>query len=280
MREYTESLKRSVYPTPRTIRIAASIEHMADLVNKCYRTPIVGERGEELPCIKGSKMPNLQYYQQLRDMAQFHAVKKFADMNPNIFPYTEEQISGSDPVFSSKDLVCTPCVQTHRQFPTGEFVEDAMKVSNMYTITFAHPPGKMVTDFIHTRSTYLDGVRDLEDMFKLAQDNRIVSLHFEAYHGPVGSEIYEDARLLHTLEPKLEERLRGENWAIPANLEKPMAIIMVIQAFRGSPVRFELSDFARVDPATSKYRMMFPPGVYGFLLNCDVVLLYNQTAVY
>ncbi|MCP4487299.1 MAG: hypothetical protein GY820_08280, partial [Gammaproteobacteria bacterium] len=57
MREYTESLKRSVYPTPRTIRIAASIEHMAELVNKCYRTPNVGERGEELPCIKGSKMP-------------------------------------------------------------------------------------------------------------------------------------------------------------------------------------------------------------------------------
>ncbi|MCP4488745.1 MAG: hypothetical protein GY820_15740, partial [Gammaproteobacteria bacterium] len=47
MREYTESLKRSVFPTPRTIRIAASIEHVADLVDKCYRTPNVGERGEE-----------------------------------------------------------------------------------------------------------------------------------------------------------------------------------------------------------------------------------------
>ncbi|MCP4495039.1 MAG: hypothetical protein GY820_48230, partial [Gammaproteobacteria bacterium] len=155
-----------------------------------------------------------------------------------------------------------------------------MKVSNMYTLTFAHPPGKMVTDYMHNRSKYLDGVRDLEDMFKLAQDNRIVSLHFEAYHGPVGSEIYEDARLLHALEPKLEERLRGENWAIPANLEKPMAVVMVIQAFRGPPVLFKLSDFARADPETGKYRMMFPPGVYGFLLNCDVVLLYNQTAVY
>ncbi|MCP4490544.1 MAG: hypothetical protein GY820_24990, partial [Gammaproteobacteria bacterium] len=126
MREYTESLKRSVFPTPRTIRIAASIEHVADFVDSSYRTPNVGERGEELKSNKNSKIPNLQFYQHLRDMVQFHAVKKFIEINNELFPYSEEQISGSDPVFSCKDLVCTSCVQTHRQFPTGEFAEDAM----------------------------------------------------------------------------------------------------------------------------------------------------------
>ncbi|MCP4473596.1 MAG: hypothetical protein GY821_03325, partial [Gammaproteobacteria bacterium] len=280
MKEYTSSLKRSVFPTPRTIRVAASIEHIAEFVDSSYRTPNVGLRGEELPCIVGTKKPNLQYYQHLRDMCQFHAVKKFVHFTGERFPYTDEQKEGTDPVFSCRDLACTSCVQTTLELPKGEFAEDAMRITNMYTIYFAHPPGKMVTDYMHTRSTYLDGVRDLDDMTKLPQDKIIVALHFEQYFGPVGGEPFEEAPLQHALDPAFEERLRGENWALPANLDKPMAVVMVIQAYRGPPVLFKLSDFARVDPATSKYRLKFPTGVYEFLLKCDVVIVYDQAAMY
>ncbi|MCP4495127.1 MAG: hypothetical protein GY820_48670, partial [Gammaproteobacteria bacterium] len=104
----------------------------------------------------------------------------------------------------------------------------------------------------------------------------IVALHFQKYYGPVASEPFEDALLLHRLDPGFEKRLRQEDWALPSQLDKPMAILMVIQAFRGPPVVFKMSDFARFDPIQRKYRMEFPEEIKKFLMRCAVVIMFDR----
>ncbi|MCP4473501.1 MAG: hypothetical protein GY821_02810, partial [Gammaproteobacteria bacterium] len=257
------------------IRLAISIEDMGDKIDRDYRSSTVGSRGEELKYLEGLEL-NPKYSQHLRDMVQFHSLKKFMDINDPRFDYTDEQKSGLDPTFSSADLVCAQCLQTSAPMPKGEFSEDAMKISNMYMQIFGDPPGRCVSDVVHSRATYLDGLRDLYQMANLTGDKLIVALHFQKYYGPVASEPFEDALLVHRLDPGFEKRLRQENWALPSQPDKPMAILMVIQAFRGPPVVFKLSDFARFDPIQRKYRMEFPEEFTKFLMRCAVVIMYDR----
>ncbi|MCP4475857.1 MAG: hypothetical protein GY821_15090, partial [Gammaproteobacteria bacterium] len=254
MKEYTRGLQQSVCPTMPMIRLAISIEDMGEKIDRDYRSAVVGSRGEELKHLEGESLVNPKYSQHLRDMVQFHSLKKFMDINDSRFDYTDEQKSGLDPTFSSADLICAQCLQTSAPMPKGEFSEDAMKISNMYMQIFGDPPGRCVSDMVHSRATYLDGLRDLYQMAKLTGDKLIVALHFQEYFGPVASEPFEDARLKHQLDSDFETRLRQENWALPSQLDKPMAVLMVIQAFRGPPVVFKMSDFARFDPVQRKYR--------------------------
>ncbi|MCP4486747.1 MAG: hypothetical protein GY820_05420, partial [Gammaproteobacteria bacterium] len=57
-----------------------------------------------------------------------------------------------------------------------------------------------------------------------------------------------------------------------------MAVLVVIQAFRGFPVIFKLSDFARFDPVAQKYRMVLPEDIKKFLMMCAVVIMYDRQA--
>ncbi|MCP4493794.1 MAG: hypothetical protein GY820_41810, partial [Gammaproteobacteria bacterium] len=151
-----------------------------------------------------------------------------------------------------------------------------MKISNMYMQLFGDPPGRCMSDMVHSRATYLDGLRDLYQMATLTGDKSIVALHFQKYHGPVASERFEDALLVHRLDPAFENRLRQENWALPSQVDKPMAVLMVIQAFRGPPVIFKLSDFAWFDSVSQKYRMEFPEEITKFLMRCTVVIMFDR----
>ncbi len=57
------------------IRLSISIEHMGEKIDRDYRSTVVGGRGEELQRLEGESLVNPKYSQQLRDMAQFHALK-------------------------------------------------------------------------------------------------------------------------------------------------------------------------------------------------------------
>ncbi|MCP4494797.1 MAG: hypothetical protein GY820_46965, partial [Gammaproteobacteria bacterium] len=142
MKEYTRGLQQSVCPTGPNIRLAISIEDMGDKIDRDYRSSVVGPRGEELKHLEGESLVNPKYSQHLRDMVQFHSLKKFMDINDQRFDYTDEQKSGLDPTFSSADLICAQCLQTSAPMPKGEFSEDAMKISNMYMQIFGDPPGR------------------------------------------------------------------------------------------------------------------------------------------
>ncbi|MCP4489113.1 MAG: hypothetical protein GY820_17640, partial [Gammaproteobacteria bacterium] len=109
-----------------------------------------------------------------------------------------------------------------------------------------------------------------------------VTLSYSKYLGPVGIEQYNTDQFEKVLTPQLVQRLRDSNWARPAKISEPWCDYLIIQPLEGYPVVFHLADFGEYNldkEFPTKYRMIFPPQLLIFLMNCTGVFIHDYLSL-
>ncbi|MCP4493969.1 MAG: hypothetical protein GY820_42710, partial [Gammaproteobacteria bacterium] len=217
MLEAVTNALKVVIPQKQQVRLLGAIDRIERIVQRGYRTPApnLGQYGEELKFLPGSKEKNPLYNKHLQNRCEYNAISKFHNVHNPQFKYTTVQKEFTSPVMSSIDLVAMASTKGIVKFPTSPFAEDAQKLMNGYFSLFASSPGKLVLTHIYDCRTLADGLRDLKDQAQFNNGKLMVSLTLITYQGPVGEEPYYGYELQTPLHHEAETRLRILNWAIP-----------------------------------------------------------------